>query len=46
MNLESGHYKEVCSKCKEVQSQCRCMGPKQTRYVICTECAVKKAKKE
>jgi len=42
MEKEAVHYKEVCSECGEVQGQCRCPGPKQTRYVICSKCALKK----
>jgi hypothetical protein len=33
------HYKIICSKCGDVISQCRCMGPKEIRYSVCDRCS-------
>jgi hypothetical protein len=32
------HFKEKCSRCGAVVLQCRCPGPKPTRWTICPAC--------
>ena len=39
------HFIEKCKKCKRVISQCRCPGPKEERWSLCTDCE-KKAEDE
>lgn len=34
-----GHYIERCKYCDAVMGQCRCPGPKETRYGVCSRCA-------
>lgn len=31
----SGHFIYKCRQCERVTSQCRCPGPKETRYTDC-----------
>ena len=39
MNNAPGHFKEVCSDCKKIISQCRCSDPnKQVTYSVCASC--------
>lgn len=34
------HTIEKCRKCQKVIRQCRCMGAKVVRYILCTDCAM------
>jgi hypothetical protein len=40
------HFKKICTECKKVIEQCRCMDAnKVVLYDICDECKAKGAKK-
>jgi hypothetical protein len=36
-----GHFRELCKYCNAVIMQCRCIGPKETRYGVCADCQKK-----
>ncbi len=36
--MSCGHFIEKCRNCKDVISQCRCMGPKETKWSLCSKC--------
>ena len=38
------HYLKRCKGCQVVMGQCRCIGPKETEWVLCGDC--KKSQKE
>ena len=33
------HYRVACCKCGTIEAQCRCPGPKETKYILCAKCA-------
>lgn len=34
----SEHYITICKRCNDIINQCRCAGPKVTRYRLCDKC--------
>lgn len=40
--MNHSHFTEVCKLCEVVISNCRCRGPKETKYSICNKCSINK----
>ena len=44
--MSDGHFIEKCKNCQVIIRQCRCMGPKDVKWSLCSNCKRKQSKGE